>query len=175
MYLILNVGSTGTGKSTMIFETMKTANRVLVYDYQKEYTDLPVYKDQILPQMRFTGSMPDFLELVKKVRGKGFVVVIEEATGVFESRINIDSTRLLLSKRHDKTSYILNFHSMQDVPPKIWRYTDLLYLRKTNDMSKDIRKKYPTLFNSWVAVSNDSNRYACKVLKISNLTRDKNI
>lgn len=171
----------------MIFETMKTAKRILVYDYQNEYGEgnsnmqamglepLPKYEGKILARMRFVGDMSDFLDLVQRVRGKGFVVVIEEAMGVFKSNINMDTTRLFLSKRHDKTSYILNFHSMQHVPPMVWIYTDLLYLRKTNDMSKDIKKKYSNLFKSWVAIHNDSNRYACKVLKISNLTRDKNI
>lgn len=175
MYLILNVGSTGTGKSTQVFEAMRTASRVLVYDYQGEYTDLPVYQGKVLARMRFVGDMPDFLELVQRIKGKNFLVVVEEASGCFESRIKTDATKLFLSKRHHKTNYILNFHSMQDVPPKIWRYSDLLYLRKTNDMTKDIKKKFPSLVNTWVSVVNDPDRYKCEVLKLSNLTRDKNI
>ena len=64
---------------------------------------------------------------------------------------------------------------MQDIPPKIWRYSDLLYLRKTNDMTKDIKKKFPSLIQSWVEVVNHPDRYECKTIKLSNLTRDKDI
>lgn len=175
MYLILNVGSTGTGKSTLIKEVIRTKRRVFVFDYQNEFIDLPIFLGKPIDKMRYVGELTDFMGIVEKLHGGGYYVVIEEASGLFESRIKSDYTKMLLSKRHTKTNYILNFHSLQDVPPKIWRYSDLLYMRKTNDMVKDVKKKFPQLLNVWGSVYNDKNVYSFEVVKLSNLTKNKNL
>lgn len=177
-YLVLNVGNTGTGKSTMIKKIIDTGARVCVYDFQGEYEDLPTFKEALInknfKQFRFIGadtSIESFMEFVHKhLVFKGYNIIIEEATGVFNSSRSDEFTRLILSKRHHLTSYILNFHALQRVTPSIYEYCDILYLRKTGDFEKNIKNKFPNIFEDWNEIKKSQNKYMYKVLYLSTLT-----
>lgn len=172
MYLTLNVGGTGTGKSTYVYDLIKKGVRLFIFDVQNEYTEVPYFnKDQPCKQMRYYGDFEKFLDIVEKLP-KGFCVVVEEASGEFSSNVGQRFTKIILSKRHTMTSWVLNFHGLQMIPPRICTYKDVILLRKTGDYEKDVQKKFPELVDIWKKIRSSKNRYEKKIIYCSNLTQN---
>lgn len=173
MYLIVNVGSTGTGKSQYIRNLIKQGKRIFIYDVQNEYGNVDVF-DPLRPknQMRYYGEFSRFLDIVDKLP-KGYIVAVEEATGVFDSKIGLRFTNMILSKRHSGITYIVNFHLMQYIPPKLVGFMDVLILRKTGDFEKNIEKKFEPYLSDWKKIKASEDVYLKKIYYCSNLTQKK--
>jgi hypothetical protein len=170
-YIIFNVGATGTGKSEIIRNLIKEGRKIFVYDLQNEY-ELPEFRCN---QYRFSGktkSIDDFMCEVVKLEGTGYTIVIEEATGVFSSSRSKEWERLILSKRHDKLTYILNFHTLHKIPPFLFTYADLLILRKTGDFIHDIKKKFPQFLEIVQELEISKNLFDYRIIKLSNLVKN---
>ncbi len=172
MFLICNVGSTGTGKSTLINDDfIDKGRKILVYDFQNEYKDLPYYNGKNLTgQMRYHGSLVMFQRLIKTLP-KGYTVVIEEATGVFSGKAGQSFIEMILSKRHHARIYICNFHSLHRIPKNLVEFCDLLVLRKTGDFGSDVKSKFPHLYDEWLQIKKSSNKYEKRTYTLSNLTQ----
>lgn len=170
MYLIINAGSTGTGKSTLIKRMLAQSSKFLIFDVQNEYDGIPIYNGKILPKMRFCkNDIIKFIDLVKRL-DKGYNVFIEEATGFIKGRSSLDFIKLVLSKRHLKINFILNFHSLHRVPLDLVEFTDIIYLRKTGDLEKNVKEKFPDILETWKKVKKSPNKYEVRALYLSNLT-----
>lgn len=177
-YLICNLGSTGTGKSKLIDDMINKGVKVLVFDFQNEYT-IPTlsecHKSKNYNQIRFPAidhTIEEFMDFVKaKGINKGYTVVIEEATGVFSSHRSKEFEVVILSKRHYLTHFILNFHSLHKVPPFIVDYTDAFVLRKTMDFEKNVKSKFPKIYDDWEKIQLSENIYEKKVIYWSSLTK----
>lgn len=172
MYLIINVGSTGTGKSTLVNkEFVDKGRKVFIFDQQNEYSQLAWYdKAAIKDQMRFFGSMEDFYAAWKTL-SKGYTIVVEEATGIYSGRVSKEVITFILSKRHIKMNFVCNFHFMHSVPKNLMSFADLLYIRKTGDFEMDVKKKFPQYLETWREINASSDPYEHRMIKVSNLTK----
>lgn len=171
MITILNTGQTGTGKSTIFRENViEKRKNCFVWDVQNEYK-LPFYSNKIEPQFKYYGDFDFFLDIVEclPVRGN-YNIMVEEATGLFKGHIGKRFTNIILSKRHTGTNWWLNFHGLQSVPPDIKLFTDLLFLRKTNDIDKNVKEKWGLeIYEKWTKLKKSSDNYACELINMSNL------
>jgi len=157
--LICIVGSTGEGKSEVAKAMIAKTDNACVWDVQDEY-GLPMdirgnlKKFSLNPRKH---SIDDFIELTHVC--EGYTFVCEEMTGYFDNgKIPREFTQEIVAKRHSRNKFILIFHSLQDIPPKIWRFTDTLILFKTEDLEKDVRIKYPNLVGDWKRLQTSTNR-----------------
>lgn len=172
MYLVANVGGTGSGKSTLLKKMMsqRSIGKIFIFDVQNEYEDIPPYKGEILPKMRFIGmNIEGFIDVVKKLP-KGYWIFIEEATGFFRGRSSKDFINIILSKRHIKQNFVLNFHTLHRIPIDIVEFTDIIYLRKTLDIEDNIKKKFPNILETWKSIKRSPDPYEMRALYMSNLT-----
>lgn len=130
---IINVGGTGTGKST---ETRKLIELfdpeyLYVYDVNNEYNDL--YKKP------FCG-VNEFLVLLENVTDA--LIVFEEATMFFSNKSSSEKLLgMLVQKRHKRNNFIFNFHSLRSIPRYIFDFVDFINIKKTNDTYKIAREK----------------------------------
>ena len=169
------IGATGTGKSDFIKDNFCKDERLMVYDYQShDYKELDIY-DAKLDQKRFRIRGRDmdietFFDVYnERIKYRGFTAIVEEATGLFSSSKDKEFTKLLLSKRHVKTNWVLCFHSVQDVPRSVLRFADWIILKKTMDIDSDVKLKLKDVgVKAFARVKNEIRRtviYGC-----SNLT-----
>lgn len=144
MYLILIVGETGSGKSSIAKSIWKKSTHAVVFDFQNEY-DGEYYPNAGQDKFKLsptTHKVDDIFELDKVVTHYTFI--IEEATGLFPgSRVPEPFIQRILSKRHTKNKWVMIFHSIQDIPPRFFRFADVIFLFKTEDFEKDVRAKVP--------------------------------
>ena len=167
MYSTIIVGASGQGKT--LFAKHKFVypdKKCIVFDINNEYfTDrrcsdpkikpiadpkLPFY-DAKKPQdrCRFTsGNMEEFLTVVSKKRNTN--VIVDEATSFFEGRVTskgksleekFDLRRLISTRKHSQNNYIINFISIEDTPPFLFRTADYIILFKTGDSESTFTSK----------------------------------
>lgn len=183
--LICIVGCTGEGKSEVSKAMIAKTEHACVWDVQAEY-ELPMdirgnlKKFSLDPRKH---SIDDFIELTHVC--EGYTFVCEEMTGYFDNgKIPREFTQEIVAKRHSRNKFILIFHSLQDIPPKIWRFTDILIMFKTEDLEKDVRIKYPKLVSDWKRLQTSTTRHPSPtggnwtigdhiVLNKTNLVRNK--
>jgi hypothetical protein len=152
MYVIIVIGSAKQGKTPFIKKFCEGKN-LLVFDVQNEYGKKVKYTGQNpygltennnLKRSRFIEIDKNrFIEACEKKRNT--VCVFEEATIFFEGRTDDKMRRLLFSKAHTNNTYILVFHSVNSVPPRIMESCDYIVLFKTNDEQSKIKNKYNRL------------------------------
>jgi len=148
MYLISIIGATQQGKSPFIRKYI-SKGRCFVYDIQDEYGLRTKYAGQTpvnlsnnidAPRARYTGNEPlEFVEICSRKRNT--VCVFEDATMFFEGRINMPMRKLIFSKAHSKNIYLLVFHSINSVPPRILEASDYVVLFKTLDTPQKVKYK----------------------------------
>jgi hypothetical protein len=144
MYLILNIGMTGEGKTTWTKNFIKGKN-CLVFDINNEYQDLPT--DWKQKRGRFIGIHEDFIQICQ-IR-KNTNLVFEEATGFLQGGISKDLQKLIIAKRHQKNNLIFIFHSINRVPPALFEMCNYVVLHKTADIEKQVEKKNPKLISAF--------------------------
>jgi hypothetical protein len=155
MYLILIIGGTGQGKSPFI-KSYCDGKNVFVFDVQNEYGSKTKYKNEKPYNLSTSDSnrqrfiIADELAFIKKCQSKTKTIcVFEESTMFFQGAINKEMRKLIFSKAHSGNVYILVFHSINSVPPRIMEATDYVVLFKTADENKTVEKKFPRLLNSF--------------------------
>lgn len=144
--VIILIGTEGAGKTYRTKALIKPAKNCLkVFDVNNEYQDLYPFP--------FNSNMATFLNECKKV--KDAVIVIEDATSFFSTR-GRDATlvEMMTARRHTGNSFLLLFHSFQDVPKYILRKASDIIIFKTKDhinYMQDEFKNTPYL-DAWLEV-----------------------
>jgi len=157
MHVILVIGGAQQGKTPYIKKYSRN-KRLLVFDVQNEYGNKVKYAGQKAENLPTDNSQPrsrfinldvrEFIEVCKKKRNT--ICVFEEATMFFQGATGEDTRMLIFGKAHTHNNYILVFHSINSVPPRIMEGTDYVVLFKTNDEYHRVETKYPRLINAFV-------------------------
>lgn len=152
MYVILVIGSTQQGKTPFIKDYCKDSN-CLVFDVQNEYGDKVKYAGQTpyglptdtnTPRSRVINlEVENFIQIASGKRKT--ICVFEEATMFFQGMTNDRMRKLLFSRAFTENVYLLVFHSINSVPPRIMEASNYVVLFKTNDEDKTVERKYPRL------------------------------
>ena len=184
MFLTLIIGETGSGKSSIAKAIWNKATHSATYDFQNEY-EAPVFNGKLLPKFRViptNHTVNVFYKLDKVV--KGYTWILEECTGLFASgKIPEEFVQRILSKRHSANNWVLIFHTIQDVPPKLLRFRDVIILFRTGDSPENVKKKAPFLLDDYTRLQTSgakkpspSGSYMINdyvVIKSSNLSKNK--
>lgn len=160
MYCILLVGMTGQGKSYFVKKyTYKRA--CLIFDVQNEYNDLPT--DNRLSRSRTIDvNVKRFFSIVKNKRNT--VCVFEEATIFFEGKTGEELRTSIVGKRHSGNVFLFCFHSISAIPPRILQLTDYVVLFKTNDEGHQVKRKYPSLYKTFLILQSMKDK-SFKIIK----------
>jgi hypothetical protein len=171
MYVIIIIGAAKQGKTPFIKNYIKEKN-CIVFDVQNEYGKRVKYPGQKpygltennnLRRSRFVEiDKNKFIEVCSKK--KNTICVFEEATIFFEGRTDESMRKLLFSKAHTNNDFILVFHSINSVPPRIMESSDFIVLFKTNDESHRVKNKYPRLLEYFEKLKKlkDGNKFIIK-------------
>jgi hypothetical protein len=150
--VILNVGRTGSGKTTNVKQIIKEAEGMplYLYDVNNEYG---IYKGNTLPKFN------EFLQVAKTKTNT--LIVFEEATIFFSHKNQAEEiTEMLVRKRHTKNLIVFNFHSLRQVPLYIIDFVNILILHTTNDNPKHIIskfEKYEQIFDAYNSIYEENN------------------
>lgn len=156
MFVILVIGGAQQGKTPFIKDYCKDSN-VLINDVQNEYGNRTKYPGQIpygltennnLPRSRYIGMDVDQFIRICGFK-KNTICVFEEATLFFQGITQRAMRKLIFSKAHSGNVYVLAFHSINSVPPRIMEGTDYVVLFKTNDEVSTVERKYKNLLSSF--------------------------
>jgi len=157
---IINVGYTGTGKTTWTKKKLQESpQQKFIYDPNGEYPE-------------FGGKVNyDFEKFMKEATNKKDTLILyEEATIFFRhSSNNKEITNQLVRKRHTKNTYIFNFHAIHQVPLFIMDFCNYFVLRKTNDIDKNVWNKFNEfkgIYDAYKYVQESENRYDLVSLKM---------
>jgi len=152
MYVILVVGGARQGKTPFIKEYSRGSN-LLAFDVQNEYGSRAKYPGQ--PVLNLPTNNKLARSRVVKVNVKEFmticktkkntICVFEEATIFFQGIIGEQARELIFSKAHTGNIYILVFHSINSIPPRIMEGTDFVVLFRTGDVEDTVKNKFPIL------------------------------
>ena len=131
------IGRRKTGKTTLskkLIEAKPARMPVIVYDVNKEYTD--IYPEPLL-------DFDDFLTKVSDERIRRHYILIEEATIFFNTQSNFKEMKnLLVRARHTGNIIQLNFHSFFSIPKGIYNLLDYVVIFKTNDSEKNVTDRF---------------------------------
>ena len=155
MLSIINVGRPRAGKTTKAKEILNKVisngrkSDIIIYDVNNEYSN---YYDK--PFLTFD----EFSKSLKGVKNK--IILIEEST-IFFSTKSTDKIiqELLVRRRHENNTIILNFHSFASVPKYIFDLLNYVIVFKTNDTEETIKSKTnnPKLMSAFKEVRDNSN------------------
>lgn len=170
MTTIIIAGMTGEGKSEFVKQYIGEKRNAFVMDVQNEYGRLTKYPGQKPVNLSdnvndrrsryIGGDFKEFLRIVKTKRNT--ICVFEEATAFLEGRIGIEMRQILINKMFTKNVYILLFHSISAIPPRILQLCNYVVLYRTNDESYQVEKKYPSLFPKFSEIKAKWNDYKGK-------------
>lgn len=146
LYII--AGFKGSGKSSIVRKIIEKNNH-LVFDVNNEYKNLPF--DNKMAKSRFIGNYEDFVSIARSK--KNTYVVYEDASGFFDGRVGKETRRAMTEVRHANNVIIYLFHSVHLIPKGIIAFSDIIILFKTNDIEKDVLRKYPKLIESYKKVN----------------------
>lgn len=133
------VGRKKAGKTTLAKAVAKRIGApLLVYDKNAEWGQ-PL------------RTMPDFLDLARRARGR--VIVIEDA-GIFFSPTARHGALLdvLTAARHTRNTCILLFHSLRQVPLYVLEQLDGIYILPTRDLAGKVADRFedwPDVVGAW--------------------------
>lgn len=141
------IGAPGQGKSPFVQSFIRD-NFCCVFDVNNEYGERTKYPGQTPiglttntkePRSRYIGG--DIEEFTKICNSKrNTVCVFEEATAFFEGRTGKAMRRLMINKFHTGNVYLLLFHSINSVPPRLMELSGNVVLFKTNDEPDKVAK-----------------------------------
>lgn len=161
---IINVGNTGTGKTTETKDLLNafkiTEKSFFIYDVNKEFLEF------------YEGKFLKFKEFLKEANTKtNTVIVFEEATIFFQhNKTSEDIYELLVRKRHTNNTLIFNFHALHQVPIFILDFANYMILRQTNDVPSLIQKKFETyknIYESFEFVQESENFFEKQYIKLN--------
>lgn len=158
--LLILVGCPGSGKTHLAKTIIKKVHKsaLHIFDVNAEYTSFFPYD--------FNPDKEIFIE--KASRLKSAVILMEDATGFLpvNGRDNL-LVQCLQGKFHSKNTFILLFHSMQDLPKYILRFCNTLFIFKTLDSPKYVKSIFGetqgnsgNLYEAWKTVYDQSQNNA---------------
>lgn len=130
---------TGQGKSQLVKKMIDKGN-CFVFDVNNEYN----LSTNVNASRARHVQLNEKLFIKQCSLKRNTVCVFEEATGFFEGRTSPEMRRLLIGKRHTNNIYVLLFHSISSVPPRIMQLANYVVLYKTGDTEKEA-EKFPFL------------------------------
>lgn len=157
--LIILVGCPGAGKTHKAKSLIEKANPDACYlfdvnaEYGKKYKQWYTQLD---------GDIDEFVTHIRRVTNG--IILIEDATGFLpvNSRNNL-FVRCLQGRRHTNNTYILLFHSMQDIPKYILRFCNAIFIFKTLDRFDYVQKTFGDVMSrdgdlatAWKAIYDES-------------------
>jgi len=153
MYVYVNVGQTGAGKTT--FVKKKILNRLLTGEYDIKPFIFDPNGEYIEYGSEKNTSFKDFInECMNREKS---LIVFEEATIFFRHGVNSEQImNMLVRKRHTQNIIVLNFHALRQVPAHILDFTDYLTLFRTKDNPNIIYnrfKDYPEVIQLYEVLS----------------------
>lgn len=154
MYLILVIGHTGQGKTTVVNKIIEGKNQY-VFDVNNEYHHLSNDKDGFTSKMRNTDlNIGRFVANCARLKNTN--IVFEDATGFLQGRQSREMSRLMAAKRHSQNNYLILFHSINRVPPELMEMSNYILLFKTNDFEDNVVRKFGTgkLHNAFLDLRN---------------------
>lgn len=132
--LIVIVGGTGSGKTTLSKRLVEGDRNVAVFDVNDEYEN------------RYNPFfVADFEQAIEKIsRLRNTTVIVEEATNFFKtsSRAAKKFGECVVGKRHQNNNFMLLFHTLAAVPDGIFSMCDIFIVLKTKDNVNTVRSKY---------------------------------
>jgi DNA helicase HerA-like ATPase len=167
MYLILIVGSTGQGK-TFYTKKLLEGKKTLIFDVNNEYGEeneslanksdyikftpnktVTMQSKSIPSRARYIdGDIKDFVSLASLCTDR--IIVFEDATGFIKGRTSNAMDKLMAKRRHVRQTIILQFHSIDSIPPRIAQLSNILILFKTQDEEKKVKTKYSNFHKEFV-------------------------
>jgi hypothetical protein len=148
---ILNVGATGTGKTSEVVKILQSVNfDTYIFDFQREAKYKPFKNLWDVNNLSFE----DFLI---NTQGKKKSCFVFEEASIFlkhtakKKNLQRALDELLVGKRHANNLVIFNFHSLRRVPLELLDFTDLLILGKTTDNPAHIEHKFGEYIQIWNA------------------------
>lgn len=158
---IIVIGKMGTGKSTFIKRYIDKRKK-LVFDVNNEYN---LTTDTSKPESRVIELIhKKFVVLARTKRNT--CIVFEDSTGFIEGKLDADFRQFLVEKRHTGNVSLLVFHSISSMPPRLLQLSDYVVLFKTSDEWYQVIKKYPSLYNEYLKVKDNTNPHFHKLIKI---------
>lgn len=142
MYVHVIIGHTGEGKThfTKNF-LLKSGKKNYVFDINNEYAN---FKDTEI-------ELEDFNKFTKNCLEKTDTnFVFEDATGFMSGKTEDVMKKIVIKKRHSRNNLIFLFHSIQDVPPFIFRLSNFVVLFRTNDLAKSVKEKEPKILKQYL-------------------------
>jgi hypothetical protein len=165
MILTVIIGSTGSGKTHLAKQLIQKYPQICIYDVQNEYGLKPFDAKNNNKRFQLPNNIYTFKDFcIFTQRLKGYCFVIEEATGLFSGRIGETFKQSILSKRHTQNRYILIFHALHRVPTQIYEFADYVYLLKTNDLEKNVKSKYPHIYEDFKKLNKKETPKYSKIL-----------
>lgn len=148
----MNVGKQGVGKTyfltNSLFPIFKKRKGILIYDYscEDEYSIYPLILLQDLGKWNGTGiyrvydSNPElvFQAIYKHVRN--CYLILEDSKAYITSRPKQAISNVLGIRRQLGVDIIMNFWTLEDIPPQIYTYTNFLTIFKTADSERKLLK-----------------------------------
>lgn len=153
-FLTVFVGATGTGKTSLAKKMFKNATHGCVLDIQQEYNERGLHTFQKGEKPIKFSVEPAHYDIDKFVHivelSKGYTFMLEESTGYvdsdfFKSKLGKRLITCIVSKRHIQkvsgggNNFILIFHSVKSIPPKLWSFIDFFFLFPT--VEKDFKSE----------------------------------
>ena len=112
--------------------------KVYVFDVNNEFEEL----EKTQGWKRHTKlDKKLFLSEVSEMRNT--VVLVEDATGFFSSRVNEKMLQLAQGKRHTGNVYIFLFHTVYYIPENLQTFANYTVIFRTNDEPGKVFKKFP--------------------------------
>ena len=157
------IGRRGCGKTTFtkeLLEKRKSGMPVIIYDINKEYTD--IYDEEFV-------DFDIFLEKISDEKVRRHYLVIEEATIFFNTHSNSEAMKnVLVRARHTGNIIQLNFHSFSSVPKGIYTLLDYVTVFKTNDNEKNVTDRFdhPQVVQAYREAKESADPYFHKVVSL---------
>jgi hypothetical protein len=133
--VIFLIGTEGSGKTYRAKLLTKNVHpkALYVFDVNNEWS-----KEYPYP---FDPEIETFLTKIENTRKS--VSVVEDATSFFSVHGRDDKLiKIITARRHTENSFILLFHSFQDVPKYIFRKATDIFIFKTLDSPKYMEREY---------------------------------
>ena len=139
--LTIVVGTTNTGKTSLIRNLVNNRNRVLtVTPHISEWTDVSdVYPDN-RNFWKFNGirravSYPDILKDINREGNefKNGVLILEEARYYVNANVEKALQQILISRDQRKIDIIVSAHGLTLIPPIFFSYADVFIVFATQD------------------------------------------
>jgi len=142
----------GGGKTFLTKEICKK-NKLpnYIYDVNGEYEDFP--------KSRIETNFKKFFANILEKRNDKFLIqktniIFEDSTGELSGKMEDDFKKIAIAKRHTGNNLIFLFHSIEDVPPFIFRMANFIILFKTGDLEESVKRKQPILLPAFNKLKN---------------------